>query len=100
MIEESGADTGAQIRRYETLLDMADLMVHHQGLPELFRQMAERLRQVVTFDFANFSLHDPVTESMRLNVWAGGDLVVLPAELKIDESPSGWVWQHQESLNV
>jgi hypothetical protein len=99
MISEGGADPGADIRRYETLLEMADLMVHHHGLPELFRQMAERLRQVVVFDFANFSLHDPVAECMHVNVWAGGDLVSLPTDLKIDESPSGWVWQHQEMLN-
>lgn len=96
---DSETDSGADIRRYEALLEMADLMVHHQGLPELFGQLAERLHQVVSFDFANFSLHDPVANRMRLNVWAGGDLVSIPSELNIEESPSGWVWEHQETLN-
>ena len=36
---------------------------------------------------------------MRVHVWAGTDLVSLPAELTVEESPSGWVWQHQETLH-
>lgn len=99
MIFDLGADSGPDIRRYEALLEMADLMVHHQGLPELFRRLSELLHQVVSFDFANFSLHDAATNRMRVNVWAGTDLVSLPAELTVEESPSGWVWQHQETLH-
>lgn len=93
------SDPGADIRRYEALLEMADLMVHHQGLPELFGQLAERLHQVVSFDFANFSLHDPMTNRMRVNVWVGNDLVSLPAEFTVEECPSGWVWERQQLLN-
>ncbi len=96
---DGSTDSGADFRRYEALLDMADLMVHHQGLPELFRQLADRLHQVVSFDFANFSLHDPLANRMRVNVWAGGDRVSLPFELSVEDCPSGWVWQRQESLS-
>jgi formate hydrogenlyase transcriptional activator len=99
MILKGTADPGADVRRYEALLDMADLMVQHQELPELFRELAERLRKVVAFEFANFSLHDPNTERMLVNVWTGDPLVRLPLKLNIEESPSGWVWQHQLSLN-
>ena len=96
MISDSDADSGADIRRYKALLEVADLMVHHHGLPDLFQQLAERLRQVVPFDFANFSLHDPATNRMHVNVWAGVDLVEIPEQLSIEESPSGWVWEQQE----
>jgi len=99
MNADSGADSGADIRRYDALLEMTDLVVHHQGLPELFQQLAERLHQVVSFDFANFALYDAGSERMRLNVWTGGDLVSLPAELKVEESPAGWVWQNQQALS-
>src|SRR5581483_1338973 len=99
MMVHSGTDSGADIRRYEVLLEMADLMVHHQGLPKLFRQLSERLHQVVSFDFANFSLYDPLANRMRVNVWAGGDRVSLPLELSVEDCPSGWVWQRQESLS-
>jgi hypothetical protein len=35
-------------------------MVHLHDLPELFLAMAERLRQVLAADAANFSLYDPI----------------------------------------
>ena len=59
MSPDSHFDTNADLRRYEALLEMADLVVHHQSLPELFVAMAERLRQVVAAEAANFSLYDP-----------------------------------------
>ena len=99
MIFDGFADSGADIRRYEALLDMADLMVHHQGLPGLFKQLAERLRQIISFEFANFSLYDPSLDRMVVNVWAGDELVSLPSQLNVDESPSGWVRRHQEALS-
>jgi hypothetical protein len=42
---ESHFDSDADIQRYEALLEMADLVVHHHNLPELFAAMAGRLRQ-------------------------------------------------------
>jgi hypothetical protein len=53
-------DSDAELRRYEALLEMADLVVHHQTLPELFVAMAERMRQVAAADAADFSLYDPI----------------------------------------
>jgi hypothetical protein len=52
---ESGIDVG----RYEALLQMADLMVHHRGMPELLPELAKRLQQVASFEIASFSLYDP-----------------------------------------
>ena len=37
---ESHFDSEADLRRYEALLEMADLMVHHRSLPELFVDLA------------------------------------------------------------
>ena len=55
-------------RRYEALLDMVDLMVRHATLPELFHEIAARLRNVADFQLLNFSLHDPGRNVMRLHV--------------------------------
>jgi hypothetical protein len=66
---ESHFESEADLRRYEALLEMADLMVHHHDLPELFLAMAERLRQIVAADAANFSLYDPIKNVMRLHLW-------------------------------
>jgi hypothetical protein len=44
MDSDSHFDPDPDFHRYETVLGMADLMVHHRSLPELFAEIAERLR--------------------------------------------------------
>jgi formate hydrogenlyase transcriptional activator len=97
---DSHFDSDADLRRYEALLEMADLVVHHHSLPELFVAMAERLRQVAAADAANFSLYDPTKNVMRLHVWEGSELAPIPLEVPVEESPSGWAWQNQQPLVV
>jgi len=79
---------------------MADLVVHHHSLPELFVAMAERLRQVVAAEAANFSLYDPARNVMRLHLWEGSELAPASLEVPVEESPSGWAWQNQQPLVV
>ena len=97
---ESHFESEVDLRRYEALLEMADLMVHHHDLPELFLAMAERLRQVVAADAANFSLYDPIKNVMRLHLWQGSKISPSPTDVAVDASPSGWAWQNQEPLVV
>jgi hypothetical protein len=54
---ESHFDSDADLQRYEALLEMADLVVHHHSLPERFAAMAERQRRVAGADAANFSVY-------------------------------------------
>lgn len=77
---------------------MADLVVRHQSLPELFRDIATRLREVADFQFLNFSLHDVKDNSMHLHWWEGSGSDELPTTVTISESPSGWVRERQEEL--
>ena len=79
---------------------MADLMVHHHSLPELFLAMAERLCQVVAADAAHFSLYDPVNNMMRLHFWRGSAISPAPQDMAVDASPAGWAWKNQEPLVV
>ncbi|MGA9813396.1 MAG: sigma 54-interacting transcriptional regulator, partial [Terriglobales bacterium] len=79
---------------------MADLVVHHHNLPELFLAMAERLRQVIAADAANFSLYDPEKNVMRLHLWEGHELSLAPLEVPVEESPAGWAWKNQQPLVV
>jgi formate hydrogenlyase transcriptional activator len=97
---ESHFESDADLQRYEALLEMADLVVHHHSLPELFAAMAERLRQVIAAEAANFSLYDPIKNVMRLHLWEGRELAPAALEVPIEESPSGWAWQNQQSLVV
>jgi formate hydrogenlyase transcriptional activator len=85
--------------RYEALLEMADLLVRHHALPDLFREIAARLHQVADFDFLNFSLHDTQENSMHLHWWEGERLAeLLPKILPAAKAPSGWVRDHQQEL--
>jgi formate hydrogenlyase transcriptional activator len=97
---ESHFDPEADLRRYEALLEMADLVVHHHSLPELFVAMAERLRQIAAADAANFSLYDPKRNVMRLHLWEGSEIAPVPLEVPVEESPAGWAWQNQQPLVV
>ena len=100
MSTESDFDSDADLQRYEALLEMADLVVHHHSLPELFAAMAVRLRRAAAADAATFSLYDPAKNVMRLHFWEGTELVPTPAEVAVEESPSGWAWQNQQPLVV
>jgi formate hydrogenlyase transcriptional activator len=97
---DSHFEPEGDLRRYEALLAMADLMVRHHDLRELFLAMADRLRQAVAADAAHLSLYDPVHNVMRLYLWKGSEMGPLPQEMVVDASPSGWVWQNQEPLVV
>ncbi len=100
MSTETHFGSDADLQRYEALLEMADLVVHHHNLPELFSALAGRLRQVAAVDAANFSLYDPVNNVMRLHFWEGSEVIPAPTELPVEESPSGWAWQNQQPLVV
>src|SRR5215475_676656 len=84
--------------RYEVLLEMTDLVVRHHSLPELFTDIATRLRRVADFQLLNFSLHDTQHDSMHLHWWEGPHPMELPSKVAITESPSGWVLENQKEL--
>src|SRR5258708_36499075 len=99
MSQDRLSNLDADLRRYEALLEMADLMVHHGSLPELFAELGERLRGVVSFDYANFSLHDPHAKIMRLHIWADAKMETgIPAEMPVASAPGGWFWENQQPL--
>lgn len=85
-------------RRYDALLEIADLMVLHLGLPDLLVALSERLHKVTLFELAHFSLHDSKNNVMRVHMWEGRDLKALPAIFDVDESVGGWVWKNQKPV--
>jgi len=88
----------AAVQRYQALLAMADVLSHHGSLPELFHELAGRLRNVASFNFINFSLHEPAHNAMRLSIWEGPDSPPLPLEFPVSETVSGWAWENQKLL--
>jgi len=88
LVPGSHFDSDTELRRYETLLQMADLVVRHSDLQQLFRDVSERLHQVVNFDLIVFTLHSAANNKMQLYYCesAGGDLEQV-VELPVEEAP-------------
>jgi formate hydrogenlyase transcriptional activator len=89
-----------EIDHHEVLIEVADLMVLHRNLPELFAAVAERLGKRAAAEFTNFALHDPARNVMRLHVLEGNDLAGPPIEVPVPDSPGGIAWQTQQPLVV
>ncbi len=86
----------------QALLEVSESIASHHELYELFHDLAKRITRVVSADVVNLILHDPDRQVMRLHVLE----TTLPSrvhpglEFAIDESPGGWVWQHQQPLLI
>jgi putative methionine-R-sulfoxide reductase with GAF domain len=86
------------VRPYQALLQMADLVVHHRGVPELLPELAQRLRKVASFEVASFSLYDPDKNVMRMHFWDGSERLSDLTELPVAESACGFVWEKQRPM--
>jgi formate hydrogenlyase transcriptional activator len=98
MVPDVHFGSNAELHRYEALLQMADLMVHHQDLEELFHKLEERLRELTAFDSACVILHDPRKNVMSLPGLPGESDG--PTELAVEDSAPGWVWKNQQPLAI
>jgi GAF domain-containing protein len=69
-------------------------------LEAFLRELAEHLHKVVKSDYVALALHDEKHGVMHWHTLQAPQGVEsqLRVESPVDESPSGWVWQHQETL--
>ncbi len=88
--------------RHRALLEVSKAIVAHRDLHDLFRDLAQRLPQVVQVNFVALSLHDPERNQMRLHTLQAN----VPAEIiggheePVEETPTGFVWQTQQPLII
>jgi formate hydrogenlyase transcriptional activator len=89
-------------RRQRGPAGVSEAIAQQRDLPALFHDLAERLHSVVDFDFLTLVLHDPVRNVMRLHVLETRIPSEKPTgtEAPVENNPSGWVWQTQESFVV
>ncbi len=90
-------------KQLEALLEVSEAIAQQRDLPALFHDLAERLHNVVDFDFLTLVLHDPVRNTVRLHVLetrGGSEATPAEAEYPVDEHPSGWVWKTQQPFVV
>src|SRR6266852_4115805 len=88
--------------RLRLLLEVSESIASHRDLEELFRDLAQRLPQIVPFDYINAVLHEPARDVMRLwlLVTSQPSTISQGLELPVDESPGGLVWKTQRPLTV
>jgi len=95
-----GLDPGLDLRRYETLLEITDLLVRSQDLAHFFVSMSERLREIAAAEFVGFALHEPARNVLQMYPWHGGELAPAPIEKSVEGTASGWTWQNQQPLVI
>ena len=104
--EQSGIaepQTPSQSAAHQSLLDVSQAILQHRDLTGLFRDLAVRLRAIIPFDFLNLVLYDAARNTMRLHILESTTQVephVPEMEFPPEESPSGWVYVHQEPLVI
>jgi formate hydrogenlyase transcriptional activator len=88
--------------RLRLLLEVSEAIASHRDLEELFRDLAQRLPEIVPFDYINAVLYEPARDVMRLwlLVTSTPSSISPGLELSVDESPGGLVWKTQQPLTV
>jgi formate hydrogenlyase transcriptional activator len=99
---QKGLLSGSLQEQFRALLEVSESIAQHRDLPELFQDLANRLRSVVPFDFINLLLHDPARNVMRLHILKSVQPTRVPPfrEVPTEESPAAWVWQTQQPLVI
>jgi formate hydrogenlyase transcriptional activator len=91
-----------QLKRYETLLEVAGTIASSLDLSELFRQLLDRIQDLGRFDFLALMLHDPIENVMRVSALHVKVPVTVPItlQLPVAESFDGHVWQNQKRIAI
>ncbi len=86
------------LQQYRTLLEVSESISLNRDLEGLFRDLSQRLSQVVKFDYLTLILYDAERDSTRLHILETEHIVQDEAgrELPAEETPSGWVVHNQQ----
>ena len=87
-------------QQYEGLLEVSRAIVRYRDLATLFQELAQRLHTVVEFDYIALILHDPCENTTRLHLLEAPFPRPPDEPLPVNESPGGWVWEHQQALVI
>lgn len=88
--------------RRQILLDVLDSIALHRDLSTLLKDLAGRLPDLIPFDTITLTLHDAEKQVMRLHsIHTPLVLNASPgAEVAVDASPGGLVWETQQPLLI
>src|ERR1035441_1194891 len=82
------------------LLAIMDLIAGDGALPGLFYEIAPLLPELTGCEVVSFALYDSAQNRMVTHWWKKETELGPWKAALVEESPSGWVWQHQEALTI
>src|SRR2546430_12956892 len=84
-------------QQYRTLLAVSAAIVAHRDLGALFHELADRLHQMVRFDYLACVLHDATNNTMRLHFLETTEPIPAqaPQAFSVEVDPGGSVLQTQ-----
>jgi formate hydrogenlyase transcriptional activator len=82
------------------LLAITDLIAGGGAWPGLFYQLAPLLQELTGCEVVSFALYDSAQNRMVTHWWKKETEIVPWKAVLVEDSPSGWVWQHQEALTI
>ena len=90
------------LARHEALFRVSRAINVYREPRELFKVLANELRQVVDFDFVAVFLYDEATNTIQnavLETFQGAEFL-LPADFPAEETITWWVYRHQEPVLI
>jgi formate hydrogenlyase transcriptional activator len=98
LIEKASDNADLTRQQYFTLLEISKAIASHRDLKDLFHDLAGRLHNLFDFHNLRVMVHDGARDVMRMHILETSDPAMrqFPAELPVDGSISGWVWENQQ----
>ena len=95
------ASVGLASQKYQTLFELSKAIGLHRNVPDLFHDIASRLKNLFDFSYLAVVLHDGARNTMKLQILETSDpRPQATAEIPIAGSIAGWVWQNQQPLVI
>src|SRR5262249_27287310 len=89
------------VRRFQSLLSVAESITSCRELEELFRRLVEQLGIFVDFVFPGLFLYEPESGVANIRVLKTASMVLRSRpERPIAETPAGWVIDSQQPLVI
>jgi PAS domain S-box-containing protein len=93
---------GSLANRYEALLKASRAINSYRDPAALFPALANELKNAVRFDFLGLVLYDESHNEVRMPVLevVNGPGVVMPADLRAEDTIAWWVYHNQKSVVI
>ena len=96
----SSTDIPTLRERFQALLSVAESITSCREPQELFRRLAGELQRVVSFDRIGLLLYDAERGVTQAQVLEPANAAPGPAEVRVGDTPFGWVIESQQPLIV